>query len=130
MPILSNPQVRKIIVPVAGDVKVILICRDYTTSEYARFMGGRFDFKKKGKLDDRSMQARIDFIDTLLIDVEAVDKDGNPDYVVYACAGKVEKLTPQVENWKDYVNPSWKISAALTLEGESAEVQEDTIKNS
>lgn len=129
MPIVSNPQTRRITVPV-GSAKVILSLRAYTTTEYAQFMGGRFGFKKKGKLDDRSMQARIEFVDALLVDIEAVDKDGQPDYVAYSSAtGREDKLTPQVENWKGYVNPSWKIAVALELEGEGAEVEDAAIKN-
>lgn len=128
MPIISNPQTRRIAVPV-GSAKVVLVLRAYTTDEYAKFMGGRFGFKKKGRLDDRSMQARIEFIDALLVDIEALDADGNPDFVSYVSDGATTKLTPQVENWKSYVNPSWKISAALELEGESAEVEDGVIKN-
>lgn len=130
MPIISNPRVRRVAVP-AGDARVVLVLRNYTADEYAQFMGGRFGFRKKGKIDDRSMQARIGFVDAILIDIEAVDRDGNPDYVVYVDpkTGKEEKLTNQAEDWKEYVNPSWKISAALELEGESAEIQETAVKN-
>ena len=65
----------------------------------------------------------------MLIDIEAQDKEGRSDHVVYSIAGREEKLSSQVENWKDYVNPSWKISAALELEGESAEIEDGVIKN-
>jgi hypothetical protein len=43
--------------------------------------------------------------------------------------GKEEKLTPQVENWKSHVNPSWKLSAAFELEARSAEIEDHRLKN-
>ena len=129
MPIVSNPQVRRISVPV-GSAKVVLVLRAYSSEEYSKFMSGRFNFKKKGKLEDRSMQSRIEFIDNLLVDIEALDADGGPDFVTYMVDNVTsQRLTPQVENWKSYVNPSWKISVGLELEGQSAETEDGAIKN-
>lgn len=128
MPIVSNPQVMRFIIPV-GKAKVTLILRPYTTEEYARFMGSRYAMNRLGKLDDQSMKARIDFVDKLLTGIEAVDKDGQPDYVVYSASGKEERLTPQVEDWTKYINPSWKISAAFDLEALVGEIEETAIKN-
>jgi hypothetical protein len=127
MPIVSNPQFRRIAVPV-GSAKVILVLRAFTTDEYAKFMSGRYSFKKKGRLEDKSMNARIDFIDALLVDIEALDADDNPDIISYEADGKTQTLTPRVESWKAYVNPSWKISAALELEGVAAEEMDGALK--
>lgn len=128
MPIISNPQFQRFIIPVAN-AKVILILRAYTSEEYANFMGSRYGLNKFGKLNDTSMQSRIDFVDVLLIGIEAVDKDGQPDYVVYSVEGKEEKLSPQVANWKTYIKPSWKLGAALELETLSVQIEDAIIKN-
>lgn len=128
MPIVSNPQVQRIVVPV-GNAKVVLVLRGYTTVEYARFMGSKYGLGKSGQLDDRSMLARIDFIDTLLVGIEACDEEGQPDEIFFLVDGKEEKLAPQVENWKTYVNPSWKLSAAFELEARSAEIEDHRLKN-
>lgn len=110
---------------------VILILREYSVSEYTRFMSGRFEVKRKGRMEDRSMQSRIDFIDDLLEGLEAEDSKGKPDVVTYVNpdTGKEEPLTPDVENWTSYVNPSWKIAAAVELEGEGVEVENFALKN-
>jgi len=110
---------------------VILILREFSASEYTRFMSGRFEFKRHGQIEDRSMQSRLRFIDDLLEGLEAWDAHGNPDTVIYLhpATGKEEPLTPEVANWTNYVNPSWKIAAAVELEGVNAAVENVTLKN-
>lgn len=130
MPICANPATRRIKVPV-GQAVVILVLRDYTATEYTRFMSGRYEFKRQGKIEDRSMQSRLQFVGDLLIGLEAQDAEGNHDTVTYVNpkSGREEPLTPEVENWTRYVNPSWKIAAAVELERESVAVQNVTLKN-
>ena len=130
MSICSNPKERRVRVPV-GDQAVILILRDYSPSEYARFMGGRYGFKRKGKISDQSMQARIGFIDDLMVGIDAEDANGKKTHVTYVepKSGQEKKLTPEVPDWRQFVNPSWKIAAALELEGETAEIENETLKN-
>lgn len=130
MPICANPGKRRMKIAV-GDASVILVLREYTASEYARFMSSRFEFKNKGQMTDRSMQERIHFIDQLLEGIEARDAKGDPDSVTYVnpVTGGEEPLTPEVKNWTAYVNPSWKIAAAMELEGVYGEVESVTLKN-
>lgn len=130
MPICTNPNRRKVKISV-GEACVILLLREYTASEYAGFMSRRFEFKTKGQMTDRSMQERIHFVDQLLEGIEALDAKGRPDSVTYVDpkSGKEAPLTPEVENWTQYVNPSWKIAAAMALEGVSGEVESVTLKN-
>ncbi len=61
--------------------------------------------------------------------IEGRERDGAPTEVTYwdAEANQEKPLTPQVPDWKEHVNPSWKIAAALELEGESAEVEIDVL---
>lgn len=130
MPICANPKTRRVKVSV-GQGAVILILREYNASEYTRFMSGRFEVKRKGRIEDHSMQLRLGFVDDLLQGIEARDAQGKPDTVTYIDpnSGKEEPLTPKVENWKSYVNPSWKIAAAVELEGENVEVESVALKN-
>ncbi len=114
-----------------GQGTVILVLRDYTAAQYIRFLGDRYEFRSRGQIEDHSMQSRLRFVDELLIGLEALDNAGNPDTVTYVhpVSGKEEVLTPEVENWKDYVNPSWKIAAAMDLEGESVAIESHALKN-
>ncbi|GJL78810.1 MAG: hypothetical protein NPINA01_17990 [Nitrospinaceae bacterium] len=130
MPICSNPKTRRIKVPV-GQGAVILVLREYSAVEYTRFMSGRYEFKRQGQIEDRSMQSRLRFVDSLLEGLEAQDAQGKPDTVTYVDpeSGKEAPLTPQVEDWTNYVNPSWKIAAAIELEGESVEIENVALKN-
>lgn len=130
MPICANPETRRVKVAV-GPAAVILVLRDYTATEYTRFMSGRYAFKSLGQIEDRSMQSRLQFVDDLLTGLEARDALGKPDTVTYVnpASGKEEPLTPDVENWTCYVNPSWKIAAAVELEGESVAAENVTLKN-
>jgi len=130
MPICANPKKRRVKIP-AGEGCVVLVLREYTASEYTRFMSNRLEFKKKGRMLDRSMQERIHFIDQLLEGIEAQDAQGKPDSVTYVdpASGQEKPLTPEVENWMVYVNPSWKIAAAMELEDVYGEVESVTVKN-
>jgi len=133
MPILANPASRRVVIPV-GDSKVILVLRNYTTKEYTRYLSSQSKPKGKLPLDDNEVdekwQARIDFIDELLIGIDARDGKGEPDHVAYLnnANDKEEPLTVEVPGWKEYVNASWKIAAALQIEGGLAD-GEEVLKN-
>ena len=130
MPICSNPKQRRLRITV-GDQAVILVLRDYSSSEYARFMSARYGLRRKGGIKDESMEARIGFIDDLLIDIDAEDGDGRQTDVTYIDpnSGGESKLSPEVADWKQFVNPSWKIAAAIELESLNAEVESSALKN-
>jgi hypothetical protein len=130
MPICANPKTRRVKVAV-GQGAVILLLRDYTSTEYTRFMNDRFEIKRKGKIEDRSMQSRLRFVDDLLMGVEAEDGNGKPDIVTYVHpdTGIEAPLNSKVADWKRYVNPSWKIAAAQELEITNVEVESVTLKN-
>lgn len=130
MPICANPKTRRVKVKV-GCGKVILVLRDYTADRYIRFMNDRYEFKRQGVIEDHSMQSRLRFVDDLLVGLEAEDNAGNRDTVTYVHpeTGLEEALTPKVEGWTRYVNPSWKIAAAQFLEGESVVLENAALKN-
>ncbi len=130
MSICSNPSERRIKVP-EGNSTVVLVLRDYSTSEYGAYMKSRFKMKRGGQVEDRSFDARIEFIDRLLIGIEGIGPDGRPTDVTYAdpATREEKKLGPDVENWQHLVNPKWKFSAAVELESGDAETDSDAIKN-
>lgn len=130
MPICANPKNRRVKVRVDGG-KVVLVLRDHSAEEYIRFMNGRYEFGRKGVIEDHSMQSRLRFVDELLVGLEAEDGVGNKDTVTYIHpdTGEEEPLTERVENWTDFVNPSWKIAAAQLLEGESVATENAALKN-
>ncbi|PIR00040.1 MAG: hypothetical protein COV66_08030 [Nitrospinae bacterium CG11_big_fil_rev_8_21_14_0_20_45_15] len=130
MPIHVNPPTRNIRIPV-GENQIILKLRNYTAPEYSQFMRARYEIKKGNRFTDKSHEARIQFVDLLLVDVCAEDAEGNKDTVVFSdpADGQTRELTAQVPDWKSHLNPSWKISAAMELEGQSAELEHDSLKN-
>ncbi len=130
MPICANPKTRRIKIPVQQGA-VFLLLRDYTAGEYTRFMNDRYEIRRNGEFEDCSMQSRLRFVDDLLVGIDAQDADGEPDSVTYVHpdTGKEEPLTPDVEGWTRFVNPSWKIAAAQELEIANVEVESVTLKN-
>ena len=125
MPILANPDKVRVSIPV-GDAKVILILRAPTAEEQLNFLAARFKISGKKKVVDNSTRARIDFIDLLLAGIEALDEEGNADYVEFKnpaagsgpSAGRNEKLTAEIPGWKSHVNNTWKLAAAMQFESE------------
>lgn len=130
MSICSNPSERKIKIR-EGDGAVILVLRDYSTAEYGAYMKSRFKMKKGGQVEDCSFDARIQFVDHLLIGIEGVDAHGQHTDVTYRdpAIGEEKKLGPQVERWQQFVNPKWKFAAAVELEAGDAETANDILKN-
>lgn len=130
MPICANPKTRRVQVKV-GAGKIILVLSDFSADRYIRFLNDRYAFGPRGAIEDRSMQSRLRFVDDLLIGIEAENAQGNEDTVTYVdpVSGQEERLNEGVENWKAYVNPSWKIAAAQVLENESAAIESSTLKN-
>lgn len=130
MPIHSNPQQHRVKVSVAENANVILVLRNYTVDEYTSYLDSQFKVRKRGKIDSHFTQARVQFIDKLLVDIEA-EVDGQRDMVIYTdpVDGEEKHLTRSVENWKAHISPSWKIAAALVLESNSAEIEGHLVKN-
>jgi hypothetical protein len=111
-------------VPV-GDEEVVLVLRRPSAAEVSRFHNNRF--KQHGRrFDNVQGTARIEFIDSILLDVENATYT-NAEGVELALNAKVDLeeadrryaasiLGAPVDSWKQLVNPTWKISAAMQFE--------------
>ncbi len=124
-----NPGVTKIEIPYCGEI-VIMVLRNYTTEEFCQFQKSRFKLVSPGKVEDNSSQARIEFIENLLMDIKIKTKEGE-DTVSFTdpVSGEVQPLTPAVPNWKNYVQASFKCAGAMVFEGVSARLEQTTLKN-
>lgn len=124
-----NPGMTKVEIPYGGEI-VVLVLRDYTTEEFCQFQKSRFKLVSPGKIDDHSSQARIEFIETILMDIKRKTKAGEEEVLFTDPASGEEKpLTPSVPNWKKYVQASFKCAAAMVFEGLSASLEQATLKN-
>ena len=128
MAVNINPGITKIEIPYGGQT-VVLVLRDYTTDEFCQFQKNRFKFAP-GKVDDHSSQARIEFIETILIDIKIKTEAGEEEvFFTDPATGEEKPLTPSVPNWKKYVQASFKCAAAIVFEGMSASLEQTTLKN-
>jgi hypothetical protein len=129
MAININPGITKVEIPYCGET-VVLVLRDYTTEEFCQFQKSRFKLVSPGKVDDHSSQARIEFIETILTDIKVKTKEGETEVsFTDPATGKEKPLTPSVQNWKKYVQASFKCAAAMVFEGMSANLEHTTLKN-
>lgn len=129
MSININPGVIKVEIPYCGET-VVLVLRDYTAEEFCRFQKNRFKLVSPGKVDDQSSQARIEFIETILMDIKVKTEDGEEEVCFTDPeTGEEKPLTPSVLNWKKYVQPSFKCAAAMVFEGTTANLEHATLKN-
>lgn len=129
MTININPGITKVEIPYSGET-IVLILRDYTTEEFCQLQKNRFKFSPAGKVDDNSSQARIEFIEALLLDIKIKTEKGEEE-VLYTdpVSGEEKPLNPSVPNWKKYVQPRFKCAAATVYEGISASLEQATLKN-
>ncbi len=120
---------RRVAIDVAGET-VVFICRIPSAQELSKFLNGRFT-QKRNKVESRVYEARAEFIDKILVDVEGAEFEGADKTIRPLNAQTVltedDKVmwrgimgTP-VETWKDLIQLSWKSSAALRFEDSSNE---------
>lgn len=128
--ICVNPELIKICIPV-GTSTVILTVRPPSDQEQEKFIKGRYQHGRGGKFKDNSWSARIKFMNSILIGIEAKDENGVHEEVTYLDPETKENrvLTPEVPDWIKYVTASWKYSAAIQFEEITAEIEEDVLKN-
>ncbi len=115
MAVLANPDKTRIKIQV-DDEEVTFILNTPTTEALLKFLKERYSTTRRGRLVDRSYEARIRFVDEHLYDVEnVVYRDEN---------GDIKPLNNTVEGWKEKIPASWKVSVAMHFE-EKEEVEAD-----
>lgn len=117
MPICVNPKEHRVDIPVGEDT-VVLILREFPVEEYQRFINQLYGKRRLNNDPQKRMEARIRFVDDLLIGVEGKDGEGKPKTVTYTHpeTGEELELTPDVANWKEYVNPLWKYAVSFCFD--------------
>lgn len=130
MAININSKTLKLHIPVA-DNTLVMILRSCTTEEVFQY------FKKMREIGDENMYEatfhsfRFNFIDTLLVDIKALNEEGNEERVVYSDpeTGEEKPLTPQVPDWKNYIDELHKLRAAMQLEQNYLKMESAKLKN-
>lgn len=114
----------KIAVPVGGE-DVVFTLRRPSAKETSKFLNSRFE-QKRNKLVSKLYEARVAFIDSLLVDISNAQyetaagelKPLNKDTVLSAddAAHASRVLDIPVNSWKDLIPVSWKSSVAMQFE--------------
>jgi len=129
MPVASFRKSIRIRV-IVGDETVVLVCRQPTGAEVSKFLSERFTQKGR-KITNHHGEARVAFINRILIDVENATYENADGQMLplnaqtsltegdLAYASRI--LDIPVRDWKDLVNASWKATAAMTFEESQVE---------
>jgi hypothetical protein len=113
-------------VKLSDEVKISILVQDeevhavfpgYGDSEMQeaikKLLSGRFTAGRGGRAQDKSMDARLRFFNTMCLRVENVElPDGTP-------------LGPSVDNWRAQVPVNWKVSFALNFEEQNTLTEDD-----
>lgn len=133
MGLLANPEHKVVRVYVRGG-SVRFTLDKMTSKDWIEYRNKRFSMRARGrkKLDqsDKSSELKIKLFDRKVLSAEAFDEEDQPTPFEYIDpeTKEVRELTPQVPNWTDYIDASWKVSAMSWLDEEEAE-EEDAVKN-
>ncbi len=130
MAINVKPKNLELHMPV-GDNTLVLVLRPCKTEEVFQY------FQKMREIDDENMYDasfhgfRFDFIDALLVDIKALDADGNEERVVYSDpeTGEDKPLTPKIPDWTKYIDELHKLRAATQLEQNYLMMESAKLKN-
>lgn len=102
------------------DEPAILIVRRPSADAVQRFLKAR-TVTRRNKLENHAYEARIDFIDGILVDVEGVAyEDLQGEVHPLNSSVSLENVHPDVRgsasSWKDLIPVNWKSSAAMYFE--------------
>lgn len=129
----------RIPVPV-GSEDVIFICRRPKAREISNFLNNRWRRGPRGKIVDRLYEARREFVDSVLIDVENVTwKTAAGETLPLNSSTQLsdrdrelwsEIMGEPVTGWKDLIPLNWKSAVAMQFEDALALSSEDEEGNS
>jgi hypothetical protein len=130
MPINIKPENLKLHIPV-GDDTLVLVLRACTTEEVFQYFQKMRELGDENMYDASSHRFRFDFIDSLLIDIKALNEEGNEESVVYSDpeTGEEKHLTPQMPEWKTNIDELYKLRAATQLEQNYLKMESAKLKN-
>jgi len=114
----------RISIDVAGE-RVTFICRPPTGKEVSEFLNRRF-VTRRNKIESRLYDARRDFVDSILLDIENAEwENANGELLPLNAATELTEedkrhcaaiLGAPVESWKDLIPLNWKASVAMHFE--------------
>ncbi len=131
MPVNISPRSHRVKIA-HGDCHVVLELRQFTAEEFSAYMRERYlNLPDDHSNEEQYHLATIHFVDRLLMNISAVDPEGKPDIVTYydVHANEDRELNPEVEHWKEFINPLWKISAGFELTRIQSEMENSYLKN-
>ena len=130
MPINLKPENLKLHISV-GDNTLVLVLRPCTTEEVFQYFQKMREIGDENMYDASSHCFRFEFIDTLLVDIKALNAQGDEERVVYSDPGTGEEkpLTPEVADWKKYIDDLHKLRAATQLEQKYLKMETAKLKN-
>jgi hypothetical protein len=127
MALIEATSVR-IRVPV-GDDDVVFVCRRPTGREISKFLSSRY-VTKRNKMEPRLYEARLEFVNSILRDVEgATFRNAAGEELPLNAASTLTAedkalwagtLGEPVESWKDLIPVTWKSSVAMYFEDSAA----------
>jgi hypothetical protein len=127
MALIEATSVR-IRVPV-GDDDVVFVCRRPTGREISKFLSSRY-VTKRNKMEPRLYEARLEFVNSILRDVEkATFRNAAGDELPLNAAATLTAedkalwsgtLGEPVECWKDLIPVTWKSAVAMYFEDSTA----------
>lgn len=102
----------------------VLILRQPTNAELKTFLRNRFA-RKGTRFDDKSIEAREQFIDNLLVGCKNVEVKGSPYITSEGTQSGWVNLNPEMPGWKNQIPLNWKTSVAMKFEEQEALSQDD-----
>jgi len=134
--LLQKKHIR--VVVEAGGEDVIFICRQPSAAERSKFLSSRF-VTKRNKMVSRLYEARAEFVDQILLDVENIQYCASNGEIrqlnaqaELSDADKAEYSTVhgvEVRGWRDMIPLNWKSSVAMYFEDQQSQGEEDAEGN-
>ncbi len=130
MSINISPKNMEVHVPYFDDI-VILVLRQCSTEETFQYLKILKENEGKTISDPACYNARIEFLDSVLIDIKALNVEGNPESINFTDpeTGEDKILNSQVSDWKNHINEIIKLRGLTGFEQEYFNAEPAKLKN-
>ena len=120
----------------AGNEDVIFVCRNPTARDMAKFLNSRY-VQRRNKIETRLYEARAEFVDAILVDVENVTYKSSTGESVplnaqtqFTDADRASwaaqlDVRPSEMTWKDLLPLNWKSGVAMYFEDAQSRREDD-----